>query len=75
MSSQQHGLKMHKCIESMDVLHVLVDCVADTDVPIINKAENEIRNLDQIASELSHHEQALLLVSSLDEMLYAHFSF
>jgi hypothetical protein len=68
-------VKMHKCSESMDVLHVLVDCVADTDIPIINKAENEIRNLDQIASELSHHEQAPLLVSSLEELLFAHFGF
>jgi Mg2+ and Co2+ transporter CorA len=49
----------------MDILHAIVDSIADTDVPVINKAEEEIRSLDTFAFELSRREQSdLLLVIS-----------
>jgi Mg2+ and Co2+ transporter CorA len=64
-------MKLVKRTESMDILHAIVDCIADTDVPVINKAEEEIRSLDTFAFELGRSEHSdLLRVSSFLFLLF-----
>eukprot|EP00475_Leptophrys_vorax_P029095 TRINITY_DN4246_c0_g2_i2.p1 TRINITY_DN4246_c0_g2~~TRINITY_DN4246_c0_g2_i2.p1 ORF type:complete len:616 (+),score=145.60 TRINITY_DN4246_c0_g2_i2:20-1867(+) len=68
ITTARNRLKKHlqtkflKRIESMVILHSLVDSIADTDVPVINKAEEEIRSLDTLGFELSKGEQSDLLL-------------
>ena len=51
----------------MDILHAILDSLADTDVPIVNAIEEEGRNLESLFLNFNHLERSdfLLVIYSL----------
>lgn len=50
----------------MDILHAILDSLADTDVPIVNAIEEEGRNLENLFFNFNHLERSdfLLVINS-----------
>jgi Mg2+ and Co2+ transporter CorA len=46
----------------MDILHAILDSVADTDVPIVNSIEEETRNLENLFLNFNHIERSDFLL-------------